>query len=242
MIKLSVFVGFFLLSSCLNTAWYQNDKINGNGDLISEIRDIGTYNSISCAGAINFIVVPDAVGHIEIEGESNLLKYVITEIKNENLIVKIEKNKSLISSSGMALKVIIPCNNSLDKISLAGSGDLWNDGKLITSNLDVSLAGSGDISLDIDTANMNISLAGSGNITLKGTTNNLSANLAGSGDIHSFNLETNHAEVSVAGSGDIEVVSNETLKARVSGSGDIQYKGNPIEKDSKVSGSGNIFN
>lgn len=89
---------------------------------------------------------------------------------------------------------------------------------------------------------MNISLAGSGNITLKGTTNNLSANLAGSGDIHSFNLETNHAVVSVAGSGDIEVVSNETLKARVSGSGDIQYKGNPIEKDSKVSGSGNIFN
>ena len=242
MTKLIECVGFFLLSSCLNTAWYLNDKVNGNGDLISEIRNTRNYNSITCTGAIDFVLVPGAAGNIEIEGESNLLKHVITEIKNENLIVKIKKNKILSSSPGMALKVIIPYNNRLDKIALAGSGDLWNNGKLITSNLDVSLAGSGDISLYVYTTNINVSLAGSGDITLKGATNNLSAKLAGSGDIHSFNLQTNHAVASVAGSGNIEIVSNESLKARVSGSGDIQYQGNPIKKDSKVSGSGNIFN
>ena len=38
------------------------------------------------------------------------------------------------------------------------------------------------------------------------------------------------------------MVCNGKLKARVSGSGDISYSGNPTNKDTKVSGSGDISN
>jgi len=41
---------------------------------------------------------------------------------------------------------------------------------------------------------------------------------------------------------DAEIVCTGELRARVTGSGDIEYRGNPSTKDSKVTGSGSIEN
>ena len=219
--------------------WWGNEKIRGNGNVTTITRTTSDYDGISCAGSFDYILVAGTEGKITIEGEENLLEYIITEVKNGKLIVKTEKNIDLRPSGSKTIKVTIPFKD-IDNISLAGSGDLMNKDTVTANDLKVSLAGSGDVVLTVETNTVNGSLAGSGDITLKGTTNNLEASIAGSGDFHAFDLQANNTDVSIAGSGDAEVVSNESLKARVAGSGDIEYKGNPKKEDSKVSGSGSI--
>ena len=221
--------------------WGDGEKIKGNGNVTTITRTTPDYDGISCAGSFDYILVSGTEGKITIEGEENLLKYVVTEVKNNKLVVKTEKNINLKPSLNKTIKVTIPFKD-VDNVSLAGSGDLTNTDTIKATDLKVSLAGSGDIVLTVETNNVKGSLAGSGDLTLKGNTNNLEANIAGSGDFHGFNLQANNTEVSVAGSGDAKVVSNESLKARVSGSGDIEYKGNPKTEDSKVAGSGSIRN
>lgn len=230
-----------LLSVSFTQAQFGNKKVKGNGKMTTITRTTSDYNGIKCAGSMDYILVKGTEGKIKIEGEENLLKHIITEVKNNNLIVKVENNISLKTSINKTIKITIPFKD-INEVSLAGSGDLWNEDTITTTNLDVSLAGSGDVVLDIETTSVEGSLAGSGDLTLKGSTDNLEASVAGSGDFHGFNLQSNNTEVSVAGSGDAQVVSNEYLKARVSGSGDIAYKGNPKKEDTKVNGSGSISN
>jgi len=230
-----------LLSMSFTQAQLGNKKIKGNGNVTTITRTTSDYDGIKCAGSMDYILVKGTEGKIRIEGEENLLKHIITEVKNNTLIVKVENHISLKTSLNKTIKITIPFQD-ISEVSLAGSGDLWNEDKITTTNLDVSLAGSGDVTLDIDTSSVEGSIAGSGDLTLKGKTNNLEASVAGSGDFHGFKLQSNNTEVSVAGSGDAEVVSNDNLKARVSGSGDIAYKGNPNKEDTKVSGSGSITN
>jgi len=230
-----------LFATASHAQWWGSKKVKGNGNMTTETRNTGDYDGIKCAGSMDYILVAGTEGKIKLEGESNLLEHIVTEIKGGNLIVKVEKGVNLSPSWNKTIKVTIPFKD-INNVSLAGSGDLWNEDKINASDLDVSLAGSGDIILDVDASSVEASLAGSGDLTLKGKTNNLSAKLAGSGDIHGFGLQANHTIASVAGSGDIEIVSNESLKARVSGSGDIEYKGNPSKEDTKVSGSGSISN
>ncbi|RMZ51175.1 DUF2807 domain-containing protein [Flavobacteriaceae bacterium PRS1] len=196
--------------------WSENEKVKGNGNTTTITRTTGDYDGIKCAGSMDYILVASTEGNIKLEGEENLLKHIITEVKGNNLIVKVEKGINLRPSWGKTIKIAIPFKD-------------------ISS---VSLAGSGDVILNIEASSIEGSLAGSGDITLKGNTNNLTIKLAGSGDIHAFGLQSNHTVVSVAGSGDIQVVSNKSLKSRVSGSGDIEYRGNPSKEDTKVSGSG----
>lgn len=239
--KSILLVTALLFASVSHAQWWGGKKIKGNGNVTTETRNTGDYDGIKCAGSMDYILVAGTEGKIKLEGESNLLEHIVTEIKGGNLIVKVEKGVNLSPSWNKTIKITIPFKD-INNVSLAGSGDLWNEDKISASNLDVSLAGSGDVILNVDASSVEGSLAGSGDITLKGNTESLSVKLSGSGDIHGFGLQSNHTVASIAGSGDIEVVSNKSLKARVSGSGDIEYKGNPDKEDTKVSGSGSISN
>ncbi|WP_223033548.1 head GIN domain-containing protein [Hanstruepera marina] len=214
-------------------------KVSGNGNMTTETRTTSDYDGVSCAGSFDYVLVAGTEGKITLEGEENLLKHIITEVKNGKLVIKSENGINLKSSLGKTIKVTIPIQD-INSVSLAGSGDLWSETTITSTNLNVSLAGSGDVKLDVKATSVESSIAGSGDITLSGNTTNLEANIAGSGDFEGFNLNSDNTEVSISGSGDAQVVSNKRIRGRVSGSGDIAYKGNPEKEDTKVSGSGSI--
>lgn len=239
--NLIILVFALLLSTTTQAQWWGNEKVKGNGKMTTVKRSTADYDAIKCAGSMDYILVAGTEGTITLEGEENLLKHIITEVKGDKLVVKVEKGVNLSPSWNKTIKVTIPFEN-IDEVSLAGSGDLWNKDKIKADAFSVSLAGSGDVVINIDASSVDAGLAGSGDLTLKGNTNDLEASIAGSGDIHAFDLQANNTVVSIAGSGNAQVVSKESLKARVSGSGDIEYRGNPTKEDTKVSGSGSISN
>jgi hypothetical protein len=230
-----LFMASLLFVITSNAQW---KKVKGNGNMVSITRSTSDYDGIKCAGSFDYILVEGTEGSIKIEGEENLLDNIITEVKNNYLIVKTKKGIHLKTSFNKDIKITIPFKE-ISSVSLSGSGDLWNEDMINSTNFDVALSGSGDVVLNLNATTVKGALSGSGDLTLKGNTTNLEASVAGSGDFHAFELQSNNTEVSVAGSGDAKVVSKETLKARVAGSGDIVYRGNP-ETDTKVAGSGSI--
>ena len=234
--KKSILIIAVLLVTSLS---FGQKKVKGNGNVTTITRSTSDYDGVKCAGSFDYVLVAGEEGNIKIEGEENLLEYIVTEVKDGNLVVKVENHMNLQSSRNNTIKVTIPFRD-ISNVSLAGSGDLWNEDVITTNDMKVALAGSGDLILKIEASHTKASIAGSGDLTLKGSTNSLDANVAGSGDFHGFDLQANNTDVSVSGSGDAEVVCRENLKARVAGSGGIEYKGNPKTEDTKVAGSGSI--
>tara|TARA_R110002012_G_scaffold206357_1_gene376103 strand:+ start:18506 stop:19279 length:774 start_codon:yes stop_codon:yes gene_type:complete len=227
-----------LLSSAVGCAQW-GEKISGNGNVVTIERNTSDYDGIACAGPFDYILVAGTEGKLKIEGEENLLKYVITEVKNGQLIVKTENNINLRTSRGNTIKVTIPFKD-INQVSLAGSGDLYTKDQINADEFKTDLAGSGDVTLNVIANKIESHLAGSGDITLNGKTTDLEVTISGSGDYSCYGLESQNTEVTISGSGDVQVVSNAFLKVRVSGSGDVTYKGNPTKEDTKVSGSGSV--
>lgn len=232
---------FVLAITTTHAQFWGSKTIKGNGNVTTISRTTSDYEGVRCAGSLDFKLVEGTEGKITITGESNLLEYIITEVKNGSLIVKIEDGKSLKQSNNKTILVTIPYKD-IESVSLSGSGDVWNDGTINASSFSASVAGSGDVILNINSTNTNASVSGSGDLTLKGRTTNLKASVAGSGDFSGYGLTTVNVDASVAGSGDIEVNCTGELKARVAGSGDIEYRGKPTKEDTKVVGSGSIEN
>ena len=229
----------FLVSSSLSYAQWKNKKIKGNGEIATVTRTTTSYDAIKCAGPMDFKLVSGEEGTISITGDSNLLEYIVAEVKKGKLIVKVKKGFNLKPRNYKSIEVTIPVE-SVNAIALAGSGDLTNEGVLKGERIDVALSGSGDITLNMTANNVQSNIAGSGDIKLSGTATSLKTKVSGSGDFDGFELKSINVEANIAGSGDVKVYCSGNLKAKVSGSGDIRYRGNPNNKETKVSGSGSI--
>lgn len=231
-----------LLAALLIVSSIQAQKrIKGNGHITTINRTTSDYDAVNFAGSFDYILVAGKEGQIKIEGEENLLHYIITELKNGTLTVKTENKINLQTSRNQTIKITVPFED-ISAVSLAGSGDVWNNDIISTNRFKAALSGSGDMKLQVNAPTVEAKVAGSGEIELKGTTNTLKVNVAGSGDFKGYDLDANDVDVSVTGSGDAKINCNGHLKARVAGSGDIKYKGNPKTEDSKVAGSGRISN
>ncbi|WP_445757026.1 head GIN domain-containing protein [Polaribacter sp.] len=165
------------------------------------------------------MLVKGKEGNIKIEGEENIFSFIETKLSGNTLQIKYKKNTNIQTTKKST--VTVPIIN-ISKISLVGSGNLSNIGIFKSNELSVSLGGSGNIKLQIDTKELNANIGGSGNIYLSGKTTEFNGSIAGSGSIKTT------------------VISK--IKGKVVGSGNIYYKGTPSETDLKSVGSGEINN
>jgi hypothetical protein len=215
-------------------------RIKGNGNETTINRSTDDYDEVAVSGWFDVLLVDGNEGELTLTGESNLLEYIKTEVKNGRLIIKTENGVNLKPSnwnSGITITVPVA---SISAVTLSGSGDIVGKKTISTNTLSATMSGSGDITLDVETNQMEATMSGSGDITLTGNTRDFEATISGSGDIKAFDLEADNVQATVSGSADIKVTANKTLTARVSGSGDITYRGNPEKLDTKTSGSGDI--
>ena len=229
-----------VLSLSLSACAQWGKRVKGNGNVVSIERNVGDYDAIALAGWFDVELVAGNEGEITLKGESNLLEYIKTEVKDGKLVIKVEKGVNLKPSnwnSGIFLSVPV---ESVNSVTLSGSGDIVGKTILKANNFKTRISGSGDITLDIEAQSVEASLSGSGDIDLDGKATNLDINVSGSGDIDAYGLNADYVTATVSGSADVNVTANESINARVSGSGDISYRGNHKKIDTKSSGSGDI--
>lgn len=228
-----------LLAGNVNAQW--GKKVKGSGNVVTQQRSVGSYDGVALSGSFDVELVAGTEGSLTLKGDDNLLQHLETEVKNGTLHIRPEKGYNLEPSSwnGGGILVTVPVE-SIDAVSLSGSGDIVGKTRLKSESLRASMSGSGDISLEVEAGQIEVALSGSGDIALSGTANRAEIRVSGSGDVKAYELQAREVEAVVAGSADIRVTATESLTARVSGSGDIHYRGNPAKLDAKTSGSGDV--
>lgn len=236
--KLFVFSAL-LISSIGNAQWSSNNKIKGNGKIVSETRTTSDYDAIKVAGSFDVDLVAGKEGKIIIKGEENLVSAIKVEVEDNVLKIYVEKGTNIRPSMGKKIEVTVPFEK-ISEVSLAGSGNIQSKNAIKSDKFTAKLAGSGNFNLEVNSTNLELNLSGSGNINLKGSSDSLTTKLAGSGNIEATNLKAKNVDANVSGSGNSRVNCAENLTARIAGSGDIKYTGNPEKRDVKVSGSGSI--
>jgi len=219
--------------------WEKNKRVKGNGNIKTETRNTSDYDGVSVGGFFDVILVKGKEGKIKIEGEENLMEYIITEVKGGTLQIKVEKGINL--KTTRRLTVTVPVDE-VEKVSLGGSGNIKSDMLLKADDFDVSLGGSGNITLKVDVNSIGSAIGGSGNIKLSGKANSIKSSIAGSGDIKAYELQVNYVKATIAGSGSIRINVKDEINSTIAGSGSIYYKGNPPKINTKSVGSGSVVN
>lgn len=226
-----------VMSFSANAQWWGSKRIKGNGNVTTETRKVGDFRTVNVAGFFDVELVKGKEGKITLEGEENILPYIITEVERGKLKIKVKKNTNI--STRRKLKVIVPFED-IEAVSLGGSGNIVAKSVIKAETVSLAIGGSGNIYADVDADTVKSSIGGSGDMKLTGNTTNFKCAIGGSGSVKAYDLQTEELKASIAGSGSIKVSVSRKIKAAIAGSGSIYYKGDPKHIDTTSVGSGDV--
>ena len=163
---------------------------------------------------------------VESDGETLTIKS-----KDYNKAIKTVNNKSnqkvvsIFDYSGAATVYITA--PSLDAVAIYGAGDFGCKDYLKTSQLSLSIMGSGDIDVDnLDAGLLDLSIKGAGDVNLKmRNVNETHADISGSGDVAMYCTNCNLAIVNISGAGDVLIKGDmKDVRKTISGFGEVKIK------------------
>jgi hypothetical protein len=88
---------------------------------------------------------------------------------------------------------------------------------------------------------LELRVAGSGQVEGAGTVDQVTVTVAGSGNVRFANVSMKTLNAHLSGSGSVEAAPTDLANIRISGSGDVRLRSHPTTLRSKISGSGRII-
>ena len=199
-----------------------------------------SFTSIVFLGAGYLIIEQGNEASLIVRADENVIENIKTEVLDKELNLTISRSLTDIFLYRKTIPTYIVTVTELDKITIIGSGSVQSNG-ISTDKLELSLDGSGNVQMKIESGEIVSRIFGSGAYTLTGTTTRQIIHIIGSGSYKAPHLQSLQAGVRITGSGDVLVNVREELNASVIGSGEIRYIGDPFISEESVQGSGTIL-
>ena len=219
-----------LLSSCREIL-----GIRGEGDIVTEIRQVDNFHALDIATAGNVKMRVDSVFRVEVSCEESIIDYL--ETVEQNGVLKILFDRDVYDVDNLTIIVSAP---SWDGIEISGSANVQVPDAISGNLLNISISGSGNIEIfQADFNKIKARTTGSGNMSVEGSADDLNCSITGSGNFDALDCPVKTATVNISGSGNARVNVSEDLDVSISGSGDVEYLGDP-QVTSDISGSGKV--
>lgn len=228
----------------------------------AQARQVGNFTAINVSSAIDLYLTQGESCQIAVSANDNETRDRIkTYVEDGTLFIKMEYAKGWKNWNkwgNYKLKAYVSVH---DLIALTGSGasNIHVINKMVSSKILVKLSGASDFKGDVQAdflsvymsgasdyygslkANaLSVDLSGASSLQLKGEAENVSLELSGASNAKMYELTSKNAAVNCSGASSANINVSTSLKAHASGASDINFKGEPINKEFNKSGGANI--
>ncbi len=240
------FMAIVSLQACRIEKVYDSDD-----NVLTHKLDLKGFSAVSNAGSCDVHFTQSPTYKVTLKASQRWYDSHAISVENGTLVIRgkgstKQKGVSVINMTGHdgSAEIWISAP-SLEEVSMSGSGDLSIDSNIKGKNLKVDVRGSSDVKMkDIAlSGDFEYAVSGSGDFemgSLKANTAQIS--IFGSGDVSSRLVKVSSTNLHISGSGDANLDFSDCGDAEVSvfGSGDIELSGQLQSLTKHVSGSGDI--
>lgn len=210
--------------------------VRGCGNLTTETRETGEFNSVDLKIPADVIIYRDDMPSLLIEADRSLMPYIAADMAGKTLYLQGRKNLRP-GRNRITVYIGMP---SVSSLRVSGSGNITVEDVFDADNLELKIFGSGNITVPVSTSRLSSEINGSGSLHLEGTAGKHIITIKGSGNVKSMRLESKNCEIKVMGSGNSYVRVDSALNAEIAGSGDIYVSGSP-RINARINGTGKII-
>ena len=220
----------FTVISCFN------ERIDGNGRVTLEDREVDHFDKVYAEGVFNVIVIQDDEFAVEVETDRNLQNIVKVKTRNNKLFLDIEDNVHF-DATKMNIYVYAP---NYEVINSDGVVNISSENQISLDFLEITNNGVGNIEMNVMCEDLYVYLNGVGNIILDGSASNLKLRHNGVGKLDAYDMPSLYVDIVNAGVGNSEIYVINELNVTISGVGSVYYRGDPEYINSTISGVGRL--
>ncbi len=224
-----------LLAGAIMITLFSSFIIKGNGNVVSEKRDVGSFNSIDVSNALDVIITQSGACTVEVEADENLQEIILTKVKGGTLYVYCSENIRKAKKTAVYISF-----EDLEKLEVSGAVDLESAGTITVDDLKVRASGASDLELSLSCGDLKFNVSGASDVDVDGNAANLDINISGASDMDAFQLKAEKVFVDASGASNIKIHALQRLSAESSGASDIIYKGDPEVNRISTSGAGDV--
>lgn len=210
--------------------------IRGNGEVVTLEREISAFRGIIATGGFELYLEQGDSYKVVVEADENLHNYIITEVRNEMLDVKVEADVR----KAQALKVFVTLVDFNHLIAI-GAVNIKSDVAINLDQLQVFVSGISAIKMIVSAKELEIEVTDRAYAHLTGNADIFNFRVNDEAELDAFDLIANKCDAKVSGVCVVRIYALDELKMRVTGASNLYYKGDPLITDRISSGSGFII-
>ena len=205
-----------MVSSCSITKNMGNAQVKGNGNFVSEMRELSKFKAIEIAiGYDKILVNCGEEPSLHISGDENILPLITTRISKG--ILRIESDSTFKTKADSEIIINV---KSLKEFTFDGVGET--------------------VIQNVNSEKFTCNINGVGSCDLNGKVRSFNISVNGVGSVNARQLIADDVIASLNGVGSVKLYSKNSLNASVNGIGGLTYYGNPTELKLNDSGIGGI--
>jgi len=206
-----------------------------------ELRVTQGFHGISVSGGIDVFLSQGTQESVAVSAED--IKWrdrIRTEVKDGILKIWVDRKGWNWSTGGKKLRAYVGFT-SLDKLSGGGASNMFVDGVIATTSLNIDLDGASDFKGAINVHELKLDLSGASDARITGTVTGLTTvSSSGASDLKGFDLVTENCNARATGASDIRITVNKELNVQASGASGIYYKGPAVIREMHSSGASSV--
>ena len=211
------------------------DSIKGEGEVRTETRTVGDFNKIKASRGLRVILSDGPTGEVKVQANDNLHDIIITEVENNTLIIKSEKNIRRADAKNIMVNV-----SNLKGIKSSSGAAVRSNDEIKTAEIDLDASSGSNINIDVFAKEVVCSSSSGSTIKVSGETGRVIADSSSGSNINTSDLKSGSCEASSSSGSSIKLYCENTIVAKASSGSSIRYKGSPEKKELKKSSGGSI--
>jgi len=219
------------------TTIIQNGKvinpIVGNGEVVKQERVIGSFDKLNVQVGMHVRIAAGNAESATLEGESNILGHVITDIKDGELTIKLAQNQGYSQTKAVTVTIHTA---KLDQILVSTGCSVESELPIKSSNFTAAVETGSRLSASISAKTLKLTIAQGSQASLEGKATEADIRLSGAGKLMADKLTISRATIRLDGASHANIHVTDALSASADGISTVNYTGNPTVKTMEATG------
>lgn len=225
-----------LFGSCNNINIPNLQKVDGNGTVVTQTRNISSnFTSISASRGLEIILEQASEVKVTVKADSNLQNHIKTEVIDGEL--QITSDVNIRNSESKKVYVSLP---KLDSFQASSGVSVSSKNMLQNNSIAFSSSSGSSITVKVNAETVSCDSSSGSEINISGKANRLETDSSSGSSINAKDLVVKDATADSSSGSSIILNTSQSLTAQASSGSSVSYIGSPTNINKKASSGGSI--